>query len=81
MRLFDFQVIVSSQLIQSSLLHFLYAWIVATGGIGASSFHLAGVQDFLRDVVPLTSISAAISTTSGLGTAITSPVSIFVLVK
>ncbi|KAM7534070.1 hypothetical protein Aperf_G00000110027 [Anoplocephala perfoliata] len=73
--------IVPSQMIQSSLLHFLYAWIVATGGIAGSSFHLAGVQDFLRDVVPLTSVSAAISTTSGLGTAITSPVSIFVLVK
>ncbi|VDK34785.1 unnamed protein product [Taenia asiatica] len=66
---------------QSSLLHFLYVWIVSTGGIGPGSFQSANVQDFLRDVVPLTSISAAISTTSGLGTAITSPISVFVLVK
>uniref|UniRef100_A0A915EYE9 Dopey N-terminal domain-containing protein n=1 Tax=Echinococcus canadensis TaxID=519352 RepID=A0A915EYE9_9CEST len=69
------------QIMQSSLLHFLYAWIVTTGGIGFGSFQSASVQDFLRDVVPLTSISAAISTTSGLGTAITSPISVFVLVR
>ena len=66
---------------QSSLLHFLYAWMVATGGIGSSTFQLTNVQDFLRDVVPLTYVSAAISTSSGSGTAITSPISIFVLVK
>ncbi|CDI96745.1 protein dopey 1 [Echinococcus multilocularis] len=69
------------QIMQSSLLHFLFAWIVTTGGIGFGSFQSASVQDFLRDVVPLTSISAAISTTSGLGTAITSPISVFVLVR
>ncbi|EUB56809.1 Protein dopey-1 [Echinococcus granulosus] len=67
------------QIMQSSLLHFLYTWIVTTGGIGFGSFQSASVQDFLRDVVPLTSISAAISTTSGLGTAITSPISVFVI--
>ncbi|VDL29077.1 unnamed protein product [Hymenolepis diminuta] len=72
--------IIPVQMMQSSLLHFLYAWIVATGGIGISYFHLANIQDFLRDVVPLTSVSAAISTTIP-GAAITSPISVFVLVK
>ncbi|VDM33428.1 unnamed protein product [Hydatigera taeniaeformis] len=69
------------QIMQSSLLHFLYVWIVTTGGIGCGSFQSANIQDFLRDVAPLTSISAAISTTSSLGTAITSPIAVFVLVK
>ncbi|KAL5102848.1 hypothetical protein TcWFU_005011 [Taenia crassiceps] len=69
------------QTMQSSLLHFLYVWIVTTGGIGSGSFQSANVQDLLRDIVPLTSISAAISATNGLGTAITSPISVFVLVK
>ncbi|VDN99706.1 unnamed protein product [Rodentolepis nana] len=72
--------IVPTQMLQSSLLHFLYAWIVATGGIDISYFHLASIQDFLRDVVPLTSVSAAISTATP-GSAITSPISVFILVK
>ena len=67
---------------QSSLLHFLYAWIVAVGGIGsASAFQVANVQDFLRDVIPLTYVSAAVSSSSTSATAITSPISVFVLVK
>nr|CUU99408.1 hypothetical transcript [Hymenolepis microstoma] len=72
--------VVPAQMLQSSLLHFLYAWIVATGGIGISYFHLSSIQDFLRDVVPLTSVSAAISTATPVS-AITSPISVFILVK
>ncbi len=63
---------------QSALLHFLYAWITATGGIGAA-FQLVHVQTLLRDLVPLTTPGAAALPSPG--TAITSPVSIFLLVK
>ncbi|VDD81929.1 unnamed protein product [Mesocestoides corti] len=66
------------QTLQSSLLHFLYAWITATGGIGVC-FQLPNVQDFLRDVGSVGASNAAI--TSPVGTPITSPFSVFLLVK